>query len=438
MEEIDIKEMILLLLKKKTFIIITTFVFALVTFIAFSILNIISEKKLSTEPLYYAETHFIIGTAETTTTNFEQPITDDTASITVTGKNRITQTTVLFKTYCELMKSKTSLNNVIEALELEIDANKLASQISVKQLSESDLLSLTVAYKNKEKVTQIADKLIIEFINNMKKAYATDQVAIIDKAYILENVNLAGNTTIQSITQSSISNVPKFTIIAAVTGFILSISLVLLKEMFDDSIRNESLLERISNSKNIIQIDKKHSNIENQFALLKLKLSGTKTILVSSPEKNTELSYISNNLANIFAKAKNKVLLLELNSNDYMLVKKYDYKTLLDSIHKDSKKISKLTTKSSTELFDVLYINQNIDNYLDEKQLKDFISALENTYDTIIINSDDILNNACTFAISKVAKNILIVANERKTKITDFTKMNETVKNIKGFVLVKQ
>lgn len=65
MEEIDIKEMIFVLLKNKVFIIITTFVFALVTFIAFSTLNIITEKKLSTEPLYYAETNFIIGTAET-------------------------------------------------------------------------------------------------------------------------------------------------------------------------------------------------------------------------------------------------------------------------------------------------------------------------------------------------------------------------------------
>ncbi len=435
MEEIDIKEMILVLLKKKVFIIITTVVFAVVTFTAFTTLNIIASKKQVAEPWYYAETHFIVGTAETTNTSFEQPITDDTASITVTERNRITQTTVLFKTYCELMKSKTSLNKVIETLELDIDANKLASLISVSQVSDSDLLSLTVAHKDKEKVIKIADKLMSEFTNNMKKAYSTDQVAVIDKAYILENTN--NNPSVQAITPYHISNTPKFTIIATIVGFILSVSLVLLKEMLDDTIKNENILEKISDSKNIIKIDKKQSNVENQFALLKLKLSGAKTILVSSPKKNIELSYISNNLANIFAKAKNKVLLLELNSNDYMLVKKYDYKTLLDSIHKDSKKISKLTTKSSTELFDVLYINQNIDNYLNEKQLKDFISALENSYDTIIINSDDILNNACTFAMSKVVKNILIVVNERKTRINDFNKINENIKNVKGLILVK-
>lgn len=431
MEEIDIKEMILILLNKKVFIIVTTLIFALVTFIVFSSLNVIAEKKQSKEPLYYAETNFIVGTAEIATTEFDQTQEDSSAPVTITQKNRITQTTVLFKTYSELLKSKTSLNKIIKDLNLDTDENNLAATISLSQLSDSDLLCLTVAYKDKEKVIQIADKLVSEFINNMKKAYATDQVAVIDKAYLLENSNVA-TSSIQNI-----NNVPKFTIIAAVLGFIFSISIILLKEMFDDTIRNETLLEKISNSKNIVQVNKNKKDNEKNFALLKLKLSNMKTILVSTPEENKELSYISNNLANVFAKAKNKVLLLELNSDDYMLIKKYDYKNLLDSISKDSKKISKLTTKSANGLYEVLYINQNIDNYLNEKQLKDFISALENTYDTIVINSDNLLNNPCAFAVSKVVKNTLLVTTERKTKISDFEKVVENLKNVKGFVLIK-
>lgn len=431
MEEIDIKEMILILLNKKVFIIVTTLIFALVTFIVFSSLNVIAEKKQSKEPLYYAETNFIVGTAEIATTEFDQTQEGSSVPVTITQKNRITQTTVLFKTYSELLKSKTSLNKIIKDLDLDTDENSLAATISLSQVSDSDLLCLTVAYKDKEKVIQIADKLVSEFINNMKKAYATDQVAVIDKAYLLENSNVA-TSSIQNI-----NNVPKFTIIAAVLGFIFSISLILLKEMFDDTIRNETLLEKISNSKNIVQVNKNKKDNEKNFALLKLKLSNMKTILVSTPEENKELSYISNNLANVFAKAKNKVLLLELNSDDYMLIKKYDYKNLLDSISKDSKKISKLTTKSSNGLYEVLYINQTIDNYLNEKQLKDFISALENTYDTIVINSDNLLNNPCAFAVSKVVKNTLLVTTERKTKISDFEKVVENLKNVKGFVLVK-
>lgn len=431
MEEIDIKEMILILLNKKVFIIVTTLIFALVTFIVFSSLNVIAEKKQFKEPLYYAETNFIVGTAEIATTEFDQTQEDSSAPVTITQKNRITQTTVLFKTYSELLKSKTSLNKIIKDLNLDTDENNLAATISLSQLSDSDLLCLTVAYKDKEKVIQIADKLVSEFINNMKKAYATDQVAVIDKAYLLENSNVA-TSSIQNI-----NNVPKFTIIAAVLGFIFSISIILLKEMFDDTIRNETLLEKISNSKNIVQVNKNKKDNEKNFALLKLKLSNMKTILVSTPEENKELSYISNNLANVFAKAKNKVLLLELNSDDYMLIEKYDYKNLLDSISKDSKKISKLTTKSANGLYEVLYINQNIDNYLNEKQLKDFISALENTYDTIVINSDNLLNNPCAFAVSKVVKNTLLVTTERKTKISDFEKVVENLKNVKGFVLIK-
>ena len=438
MEEIDIKEIVFILLKKKVFIILTTLISALVAFLSFTILNVITENKQEKETLYYAETHFIVGTAETTSTQFEQNITDSTVPVTITERNRITQTDALFKTYSELIKSKTSLEKVIDTLELDTNSNSLSRSISLSQISESNLLSLTVAYKDKEKVVQIADKLVLEFINNMEKAYSTDEVSIIDKAYLLENVDLASSSNVQAITPLHINNTPKFTIIAAVIGFILSVGLVLLKESLDDTIKNETMLEQISNSKNIISIEKNRKDNTNQFALLKLKLSGMKTILVSSPEKNKDISYISNNLAYMLAKANNKVLLLELNSDDYMLVKKYDYKALLTSLQKDNKKITKLTTKSSNELYDILYINQNIDNYLDEKQLKDFISALENVYDSIVINIDNLLDNACAFAMSKAVRNTLIVTTERSTKIVDFSKVNESLKNIKGIVFVKK
>lgn len=438
MEEIDIKEIVFILLKKKVFIILTTLISALVAFLSFTILNVITENKQEKETLYYAETHFIVGTAETTSTQFEQNITDSTVPVTITERNRITQTDALFKTYSELIKSKTSLEKVIDTLELDTNSNSLSRSISLSQISESNLLSLTVAYKDKEKVVQIADKLVLEFINNMEKAYSTDEVSIIDKAYLLENVDLASSSNVQAITPLHINNTPKFTIIAAVIGLLLSIGLVLLKESLDDTIKNETMLEQISNSKNIISIEKNRKDNTNQFALLKLKLSGMKTILVSSPEKNKDISYISNNLAYMLAKANNKVLLLELNSDDYMLVKKYDYKALLTSLQKDNKKITKLTTKSSNELYDILYINQNIDNYLDEKQLKDFISALENVYDSIVINIDNLLDNACAFAMSKAVRNTLIVTTERSTKIVDFSKVNESLKNIKGIVFVKK
>ena len=105
----------------------------------------------------------------------------------------------------------------------------------------------------------------------------------------------------------------------------------------------------------------------------------------------------------------------------------YIDKALLTSLQKDNKKITKLTTKSSNELYDILYINQNIDNYLDEKQLKDFISALENVYDsigklkTISIKTQRIYKRKSKAKImsnemiSKICKNVL----ERTKKICE-------------------
>ena len=40
--------------------------------------------------------------------------------------------------------------------------------------------------------------------------------------------------------------------------------------------------------------------------------------------------------------------------------------------------------------------------------------------------------------MSKAVRNTLIVTTERSTKIVDFSKVNESLKNIKGIVFVKK
>ena len=54
------------------------------------------------------------------------------------------------------------------------------------------------------------------------------------------------------------------------------------------------------------------------------------------------------------------------------------------------------------------------------------------------ISIDNLLDNACAFAMSKAVRNTLIVTTERSTKIADFSKVNESLKNIKGIVFVKK
>lgn len=446
MEEIELRDIIKILWNKKNIIIITTFLFCIVSFFVFAITNsILTNFKASKneETLYYAETHFIVGTSETMNVSFEQPISDITATTNITQKARVTQTDILFKTYSEIIKSKSALEKIIQELKLDVNPNVLSNQIALSKVSGSDLLSLVVAYSNTDLSIKISEKLINEFSNNLSKAYSMDKLAIIDEPYILSDSDLATSGSISSIiTPTSNSNLAfkntiKNTAIFTVIGILLSIGLVLVLDMLNDTIKNESYLKQLANINILTTINKKNLNNDDKFAILKIRLSEFKKLLITSSDLVTDTTYISNNLATSFAKSK-KVLLLDLNSNRSNLVEKYNGKGLLNYINNNSKSknITKYISKSTVDNLDILLIGTSNNNiYLEETQLKDVLKNLESIYDIIIINSPDVLDEANTLATIKAIKDLVLITTERKTKIEEFNKTQTIVKELNGNII---
>lgn len=446
MEEIDLKEVISIVWKKKIFIIITTILFCLISLIFFTnkynVMQNIKNRKNS-EKMYYAETRFIVGTAQTSTTTYDETVLDTASPINVTSKTRVIQTDTLIETYNELIKSKTSLNNTIKELNLDINVNNLSHLISFSRVSESDLLSLTVAYKDENKVIQIANKLLDEFIKNMSNAYSTDQVAIIDKAYLLSDAEVASSSAISqiatanSIAKNSINHTIKNTTICTLLGLILSIGIVLVLEIFNDTIKNEEDLNKLTNSNTLAILNKNKLNNDYDFTILKIKLEEIKSFLITSINANVDTSYIANNLATSLANSQKKILLLDLNFNESNIVGK----GLIDYINSDNKDINKFISKSAVNNLDVLLVGSNNTTKLEEFQLKTILNSLENTYDNIIINSANILDTENTVIASKVIKNSILVTAERNTTITQInntkTLINDINGNIVGYILIK-
>ena len=391
--------------------------------------------------MYYAETHFIVGTAETGNTTFNQPIAEELVPTTVTQTVRVIQTDDLFNTYHELIKSKTSLNKIINELELNIDANNLSNLISFSSVADSNLLCLTVAYKDENKALQIANKLIDEFINNMSKAYSIDQVSVIDEAYILSDSDIASSKSVsqiatsKSIAKNAINHTFKNAVITAMVGFMLSVGISLLLEMFDDTIKNEDNLKKLINVNTLSTIDKNKTDNQYQFTILKIKLEKIKSFLVTSTTSNDDTSYISNNLANLLAKSKEKILLLDLTSNESDMVKKYNGKGLLDYINSENKDINKFISHSTFNNLDILLAGSNNSTYLEESQLKEVLSSLEKTYDKIIINSKNILEDANTLVILKTVNSTILATTQRKTKIDEFNKAKALIEDIDGNIV---
>ncbi len=430
-EEINLKEIVILLWRKKLVIILTTLAFALVTFIKF---GIIDAPQNSSEKFYYAQTTFIVGVSQTSSTKFEQPLENNSTPVNITGNSKFTLTNVLVETYGEIAKSETSLKNVINKLNLNISTSELSNLISVSRVSTSDLLCLVVAYQDESKVTQIANELINEFIDAMAKSYYIDKVSVIDSAYLLPESQISSDilsniSTPAFIYETSTKKTIEYTLLSSIIGFIMSIGIILILDTLNESIININNL----NIKILGFINKSTRN--DIFSMLRIKLEKNKIILVTSPECNDGKSYVAQNLAISFSETSRKVLLLDLSSNTSNLSENCDEKGLFDYLDSKNKNINKFITKSNIDKLDILLKGSIDKSYIDETKFKEILTSLEEKYDYIIIDSKNILDSANTLEISKIVKNTILVATERKTNLNKFNEATELIKEVNGNIL---
>lgn len=484
MEEINLNEIFATLWAKKKIIIATTIIFALIGCLAFVIVNNFTKDEIVEESqnLYYAQTTFIVSTSQTTTTHVNTSVENADLPFDITENSRVSLDETIIKTYNEMIKSQTNLNNIIQKLNLDIDTNTLYNYIAVSRIQNTNLTRIIVAYPNKDQAIQIADELMNEFYNSMSTLYFIDQVSVIDKAYILSDTDMANifKTYIQTyatdtknlekmitnlnldnlISDQYLSNIfekeiftdkdiekleitntlesiinkeptvifstIKYTFITAILSVLASVSIIVIIELFDKTIKNEEYI----NTKKLAFVDKKNNN--EIFDILKIKLDSNKSILLTSDENNDNVNYVSNQLAITFANSKKKTLLLNLTSNESDLVKKANEKGFGDYLN-NIKDLNKYISKTNTDNLDVL-LSGNIANF-EENKLKKAISDLEEHYDNIIINSNNILENAISLEISKLVKNTVLVETQRKSKIDKFNKAQETISEVNGQLL---
>lgn len=484
MEEINLNEIFAALWAKKKIIIATAIIFALIGCLAFVIVNNFTKDEIVEENqnLYYAQTTFIVSTSQTTTTHVNTTVENADLPFDITENSRVSLDETIIKTYNEIIKSQTNLNNIIQRLNLDIDINTLYNYIAVSRIPNTNLTRIIVAYTDKDQAIQIADELMNEFYNSMSTLYFIDQVSVIDKAYILSYTDMANifKTYIQAyatdtnalekmitnlnldnlISDQYLSNIfekeiftdkdiekleitnnlesiihkeptaifstIKYIFIAAILGVLASVSIIVIIELFDKTIKNEEYI----NTKKLAFIDKENS--KEMFDILKIKLDSNKSILLTSDENNDNVNYVSNQLAIAFANSKKKTLLLNLTSNESDLVKKANEKGFGDYLN-NIKDLNKYISKTSIENLDVL-LSGSISNF-EENKLKKAISDLEEHYDNIIINSNNILENAISLEVSKLVKNTVLVETQRKSKIDKFNKAQETISEINGQLL---
>lgn len=485
MEEIDIADIVSALWKRKIIIIAVTIVFAIIACIGCIIVEHNNdkenlEKNQNESQVYYAQTTFLVAVSEVTNTKIEKT-TLDGMSVDINENMKNTVDGLIINTYNQIVKSETILNNVKDKLNIDED---LYNSVIVSQVNASNVVAITVRNNDKEQAIKIADELMNAFVQNMSKSYFVDNVTVIDKAHILSDEDLANickeyieeavekqkslsnllidfkisklmslkelqnifekyvftdekivelkvNDTLKSVLKIETDNnrnIKKYTVYGAVLGIIASCGMIVAMNVFSKTIKNEGNIP----DKILATVEYKGS--KNIFDILRITLEKNRMILITSPEVSDKDIYIANNLGIAFAKIQKKTLILDVTTNNAS-VDEFKVKGLSDFMKDKSQKLDDYILKSDIDNLNLLSLGTEENINLHEKELKDVMEILEKNYDYVIINSNNIIENANALELSKMIKNTILVARQDKTRVDSYAKSKKIISEVSGNLL---
>lgn len=183
MEEIDIKEIIYYIFKKKVWVILCC-ILGLIAGVVYT--------KFFVTPMYSSYSTVVLS----------KPT--DTSTISTTTSEGITQNDItlnskLVATYSEIMKSRAVASEVKEKLGLDISEEALMSNISVTAKDDTEMLKIQVSNEDPVVAANVANSLSEVFSSKVKEIYNIENVTVIDTAIPSSspyNVSYAKNAAI--------------------------------------------------------------------------------------------------------------------------------------------------------------------------------------------------------------------------------------------------
>ena len=211
MEEIDLKEFVMLFWDRKVSIIT----------IIFMLIGIIYSVGFVT-PKYTSSTTLLLATSESANSKTNTITTSD---ITLNSK--------LVSTYSELVKSKNVTRQVISNLGIDETEDELRNSITVSSVKDTELIKISVTDKNATNAYNIANEIAKVFTQKVSEIYNINNVQILDQAEI-------------STTPSNINHA-KDVIMFTFVGLFVAIVFVLVANMLDTTIKSSEEVEKLCN-----------------------------------------------------------------------------------------------------------------------------------------------------------------------------------------------
>ncbi|PVE67186.1 YveK family protein [Priestia megaterium] len=209
-ETINLKELFQTL-KKRLWLI------ALITIIAAIISAVISFFVIT--PIYESKTQILVNQ-----TKSDQQL--------YTG-NEVQTNVQLINTYNVIIKSPVILDRVKDELNLDRSVENLNSQITVSSATNSQVVEITVKDPSPHLAAQIANKTAEVFKNQVSEIMKVDNVSVLSKAEIKDDVSPVKPQPLLNIA------------IAIIVGLMVGVGLAFLLEYLDNTIKTEQDIESI-------------------------------------------------------------------------------------------------------------------------------------------------------------------------------------------------
>lgn len=219
MEELDLKQLIKIFWNKRVHIMGIVLIFLIVgTIYTFTMVK----------PKYQSYTTLVLTKSEViSSTGTVISNTSNTQGITQTD---LTINQRLASTYSELVKTKNVLREVIDRLKLDVNEEELKKDVKVSLVEDTELIKITVTYKNPTDAKNIANEIANIFSKKISEIYSINNVYIVDNA--------------EQATAPCNINHAKDLLIFLVIGLVVSIIYVLLTNLLDTSIKSSEDVEK--------------------------------------------------------------------------------------------------------------------------------------------------------------------------------------------------
>ncbi|EEG77507.1 YveK family protein [Dethiobacter alkaliphilus] len=133
---------------------------------------------------------FAVATSLVASLYFIQPVYESSATLLVGKPTEGTQVVIqdvqlnrqLVKTYEEIARSGVVASAVIQDLNLDMSVNQLRGMINVRQVSDTEIISISVSDNSPDRAAFLANSVANTFITKVGTIMNLDNVSIIDEA----------------------------------------------------------------------------------------------------------------------------------------------------------------------------------------------------------------------------------------------------------------